>query len=401
MTRTRRFWAFLCVSLLFWFFANQTQIGWLYVVSAVLGGILLAAWWFNRNAITHITVARNLQVSDETPLHEGHPLTIHLQVSQHGRFPQTHLTIIESCPLVASDSAMQHLSMFIPMLSDELFFNYDITIYRRGLYQFAPVQLQSRAPFGFYQRKKEKTVPTTVLVYPELKTLKRFALLDEQPAAELTHIKAGIGSEVIGVRPYRAGDSPRHIHWRSVARRGQLVSKEFAQEIQPGVSLVLDRYLPLSPLPKTKHQPFEMAVKVMVSMAEYAMRRGYPVYLVADEQDMAVPRGALVWDTLMQYSARVSPQPEPHLTDVLNYQALQQFVAVIITWIDETLLEALYGLQHRGYRLFVIIHDVESFPIVSDHSIGTFVGALQQQGIAHCVIKHGDDWAQVISDYAD
>ena len=397
MKRTARFWSFLVASFLFWGFANQTQIGWLYVVSAILGGVLFAGWLLNRGTLKQVLVTRQLQRNLDDALHEGDDIRIRLTLNNKGQLPASHLALIETCPLAEPDSEQHALRMFIPTLHESLNFEYETPVYRRGLYNFPPIQMTSRAPFGFYERRGEQVVETSVLVYPELRKLSRLSLLDEQPAAELTNPKVGIGSEVIGVRPYRAGDSPRHIHWRSVARRGQLISKEFAQETQPGVSLVLDRYCPLDPFPDTKHQPFEIAVKSAVSTAEYAMRKGYPVYLAADNEGMAVPQGAIVWDALMQYTARVNPTQQNNLADVLNYQPMQQFVAIVMAWVDETIVETLLSMAHRGYNLLVIVPDPSSFPIESQQSADNLVSILERNGIAIRLIQHGQDWADIIS----
>lgn len=397
MRATARFWSFLATGFLFWIFANQTSVGWLYVIASLLGAVLIAAWFLNRSTLKQITGERLLKRNIEDDLHEGDELHIQLSLKNKGQLPASHLSLIETCPLTAPDSEEHQLAMFIPMLPHRIEFDYATTVHRRGLHHFPPMKIASRAPFGFFERKGEKSIQTSVLVYPELRKLSHLSLLDEQAAAELSNPKAGFGSEVIGVRPYRPGDSPRHIHWRTVARHGQLVSKEFAQETQPGITVVLDRYCPLNPVPDTKHQPFEMAIKAVVSIAEYAMRKGYPVHIVADSEGMAVPQGAIVRDALMQYSARVPISPKANLADVLNYQPMQQFVAIVMAWVDESVIETLLAMKHRGYNMLIIVPDPASYPIEADVSADQFVDILERNGIASRTIKHGADWAEVIS----
>ena len=397
MRPTARFWSFLATSFAFYFFANQTHIGWLYVVSALLAGTALSGWLLNRTALRRISGKRELSITQEDALHEGDEIGITLKLLNKGQIPSAHLHLLESCPLAAPDSEQSQIPMFIPLLNDELSFDYSTIVHRRGLHVFPKIKMTSRAPFGFSQKRGELSVDTSILVYPEVKKLHSLSLLDRQPAAELTNPRAGMGSEVIGVRAYRPGDSPRHIHWRSVARRGQLISKEFAEETQPGVTVVLDRYCPIVPFPETKYQPFEIAIKAAVSMAEYAMRLSYPVYIAADSENMAFPQGAIVWDALMQYMARVSSSPNANLTDILSYQPMQQFVAVAMAWPDDSVIEALMSLKHRGVNLFVTVPDPATYPIHSDVQAKNFAGALERAGITVCVIKHGDDWADMIS----
>lgn len=395
MKRTARFWSFLGAAGVFYFFANQTQVGWLYVVTALLCGVLLAAWFFNRGALKSLKALRQIEKASDD-LHEGDEVVISLQLNNEASLPRAHLALLETCPLAPPDSPEFEQRMFIPSLHESLRFEYKTIVHRRGLQIFPPLKLSSRAPFGFYERKNEYKLETPTLVYPELKRLSAFELLDKQPAAELTNPRAGLGTEVIGIRPYRPGDSPRHIHWRSVAKRGELISKEFAEEIQRGVTIVIDRYCPISPMPATKHQPFEMAIKCAVSMADYALQKRYPIYLAADNEGMAFPQGALVWDALMQYTARVTARDISKLADVLGYQPLQQFVAVALAWPDESLIESFVSLKQRGISVFVALPDPASFPIESEVSSEGMAAALERAGIAARVIKYGDDWADVL-----
>lgn len=392
---TGRFYSFLAAAFMFYFMANQTQIGWLYVVSALLGGILLTGFVLNRRSLKGISGKRTLSVKDDEPLHESDELTVTLQLENQSSIPAAHLHVQEQCPLAPPDSEEAKLPMFIPILSEAVKFDYSFTVYQRGVYHFPAIEMSSRTPFGFFKRKGQVDVPTSVLVYPEVRKMQHFSLLDRQPAAQLSNPRAGLGSEVIGVREYRPGDSPRHIHWRSVARRGQLISKEFAEEIQPGITIVLDRYAPVPA--NSKHTPFEMAIKCAVLMAEYAMRRHYPVYLAADNSDMAFPQGALVWDALMQYMARVEPCQTQNLSDVINFQPMQQFVAVALAWADESVLQTFIAMKHRGYNLFVALPDPASYPIDSPISAQGMKSALEQAGIEVAVISHGDDWAEKLS----
>ena len=46
---TSRSGVVLIGALVLYFFANQTQVGWLYVMCAVLAGTVLSAWWLSRS----------------------------------------------------------------------------------------------------------------------------------------------------------------------------------------------------------------------------------------------------------------------------------------------------------------------------------------------------------------
>ncbi|GAB4508996.1 MAG: DUF58 domain-containing protein [Anaerolineae bacterium] len=388
---TGRAYGFLIAAVLLYLFANQTQIGWLYVMAALLAGVLLAAWLLNRRALRGIRGSRTLNGQPYAEVDEGQTVDVCLRLN-HVRTAAVQFSLVETCPLAAPDSEQREQRLFIPVLpaGDGLPFNYQVEADRRGVYAFAPLALRSRAPFGLFSKHGQLTVETRALVLPEVRSLKSFRLLDRQLAAQVVYPRSGVGSEVIGVRPYRPGDSQRHIHWRSVARTGQLISREFAEETRPGLTLVLDRHYPADF--RSKHNPFEWAVKCAVSIGDYARQRGYPVYLLAETSDLPTPGGAVAWDSLLQYMARVTPQPQPSLAEVLSAGHLQSFVAVIIAWPDMAAVDALLMLRHRGYHVLPVLLNPASFPGLEHHT-ETLSAALHATGIDTAVVDYGTDWA--------
>lgn len=395
---TKKAVALLGLALVLYFFANQTQVGWLYVIAALLVGLVLTARYLNRRMLTDVQVEREVQT--ETPeLWEGELITISLKLSSSR--PSYQLMLQETCPVADPETDLHHQKLFFPQLSEASApVTYTTALYRRGLHTFPPVRLATRAPFGFFQQKKQVATPqTTLLVYPEIRPLNRLSLFEQRPSAQLSRQRVGLGNEVMGVRPYRMGDSPRHIHWRSVARTGNLVSKEFVDETQPGLAIVLDqtplanrlweeRYL------DNKHNPFETAVKIAASLGDYALERGYPLHLIGEN----APRGALAADMLWQYLARIEPNAERPFGEQLA-QINQTFLAVILPYPTETAVSQLLSLAQRGYALRVYLIDPPSFPNhdqtqspQQSNPIEKLSNQLNAHQIDTRVIRFGDDW---------
>lgn len=398
---TSRAASFLLAALALYFFANQTQIGWLYVMSALLAGTVLAAWWLGRNILRHITADRTVGqdgiLPNDAELYESDTVTVGLTLRNTGRASAALVRAAEHCPLMPSDAPS--LQLFIPSLpaNGSVRLDYEVIIDRRGLHEFPPLKLTTRTPFGFFQRKRTLPAPTRVLVYPELRRLRRLSLLDRQPAAQLTHPRAGLGTEIIGVRPFRSGDSPRHIHWRTVARTGQLASKEFADETQPGLTLALDLFAHPYSNSNSKHTPFEYAVKIVASIGDYALRRNYPVHLATDSSAWPAPSGAVTRIALLEYLARIQPVGENKLADVLNNRPAQTFVAVLLPWPDSTVVESLVALRHRGLEVLAVLLDPESFPS-GGPSARALADELSALGIESRLVKFGEDWADGLAD---
>ena len=403
---TSRSGVVLIGALVLYFFANQTQVGWLYVMCAVLAGTVLAAWWLSRSTLRMVSGERSLSEREE--IYEGDEMQIAFTLKA-GKSSSAQVSLTERCPLAEPYSPTSAIKLYVPSLPAKgaVRFDYAVSVYKRGVYEFPPLELVSSAPFGFVKKRRVIDVSSPVLVYPEVKPLSRFDLLDRQFAPQVTRPTAGIGYEVMGLRPYRPGDSPRHIHWRTVARTGQLVSKEFADETQPGVTLALDLFRhPYAPS-ETKHTPFEWAVKLAVSIGDYANRRGYPLTLATNDENLPAPNGAISWYSLLQYLARVQPVGGVRLAQALAGVPLQAFVIAVLTYPDAGMVAALRELHFHKMRVLAVLVDGESFPNAGAQSraplqsAANLAGELEASGIETRLIKFGEDWvSQLQEDHA-
>lgn len=148
--------------------------------------------------------------------------------------------------------------------------------HRRGVFTAGPIVLRSGAPFGFVTSSKRIEVPTAITIVPRYVELRSFPILEPSSSpSDVLHERArtGAGQEYLGVREYRPGDPPRAVHWRSTARVGRLVVREFEEEVQTRVTLVVaGADAGVSP-----DSAFEVLVSAAASIAIYALMTGHPV----------------------------------------------------------------------------------------------------------------------------
>lgn len=120
-----------------------------------------------------------------------------------------------------------------------------IVLPRRGWYEFAPLLAVSTYPFGLWQRSVVIGPASRVLLLPRPGKIQRERLRHQlrgiDPGGERVH-RYGLRHDAAqadfhGLRPFRPGDSPRWIHWRTSARRGEIMVREF--EDTPGDDLVV------------------------------------------------------------------------------------------------------------------------------------------------------------------
>lgn len=115
---------------------------------------------------------------------------------------------------------------------------------QRGYLELSKLELRGSYPFGLVQKRIWAEEKETVLVLPKLGLSRpglmegfvaRLSTLDDTGSIARYHPMAQ--EEFHGLRVYRPGDSPRAIHWRTSARRGELMVREL--EDFPGDDLLL------------------------------------------------------------------------------------------------------------------------------------------------------------------
>lgn len=98
---------------------------------------------------------------------------------------------------------------------------------RRGRIEAGPVTVVARDPLGLFRVRCAANVPGTCETVPPSPDLRLEPLLGSAAGGE-SSVRAGHGTEVVGVREHEQGDPLRHVHWKLTARHGELVVRELA-----------------------------------------------------------------------------------------------------------------------------------------------------------------------------
>src|SRR5262249_28332690 len=129
-------------------------------------------------------------------------------------------------------------------------------------------------PFGLVRRRIEVGPGREVLVLPRLGWVHRGRLRNylrggaPEDGAIRRHRPQrdpSAQAEFHGLRAWRTGDSPRSIHWRTPARRGELMVREYEDVPSDNLLLVLDPSLPARP---GGADLFEQAVSLAATRAD-------------------------------------------------------------------------------------------------------------------------------------
>ncbi|MCC7412961.1 MAG: DUF58 domain-containing protein [Gammaproteobacteria bacterium] len=135
---------------------------------------------------------------------------------------------------------------------------------RRGYVHFEATWVLRPDPLGLVNACVRHAGPETLLVLPRryaAPPVRHPGRRRYQPGGEALASSVGESQEFAGLREYRPGDPMRHIHWRSWARLGKPVVKEFHDEFFDRNALVLDTFAPSGGV------CFEEAVSLAASFA--------------------------------------------------------------------------------------------------------------------------------------
>ena len=147
------------------------------------------------------------------------------------------------------------------------------TFPKRGRVALAPLTVWSAFPFGFLRYERVEEQRDSLIVLPAVgwadadglrRWVLRMAGTEGRSRKVLRRVTTDL-AELRGVRPYRSGDSIRSIHWRSSARRRELMVREYDAAPSPELLLVVEPWLPANPTPQS-HENLEAALSLAATV---------------------------------------------------------------------------------------------------------------------------------------
>ena len=116
---------------------------------------------------------------------------------------------------------------------------------RRGNQHFQGVTVARADPLGLVRGLSRLDAPANVLVLPRRYALPPITLPGSrryQPGGVALAASIGNSEEFVGLRDYRPGDPLQRIHWKSYARAGEPVVREYQDEYFERHALILDTF---------------------------------------------------------------------------------------------------------------------------------------------------------------
>jgi uncharacterized protein (DUF58 family) len=269
---TARGWQAICFgafSLITAWLIGTTQ---LYQLAYALVGLLLVA------LVLGLIFSRGLRYARRVPTGErlvaGRPSRVETVVFNASRARSSGMEVVDHLP-------EQRLFVRSPVEGKgELAVWEQVLFASRGLYKLGPAEIRTTDPFGLLRFVRRFEARTEVVVYPEVFSLHGFPVRGRGTEAGSWDSFARRGDEFSDLREYRHGDDRRHIHWKSVARTGELIVKEFAQEAPQRQAVVLDLYRRAG----IRVPEIEDAVSAAGSVLRHLIQEGLPFRLLCTDR---------------------------------------------------------------------------------------------------------------------
>ena len=236
---------------------------------------------------------------------------------------------------------------------------------RRGNQHFEGVTLARADPLGLVRAVSRFDAPANLLVLPRRYSMPPVALPGSrryQPGGVSQAASVGDSEEFVGLRDYRPGDPLQRIHWKSFARTGEPVVREYQDEYFERHALILDTFGG-----SAEAAAFEDAVSIASSLAYTVNTQECLLDLMfigVESHVYTAGRGQMSTGGLLEVLAGVqltAAQPFRKLHDAVTAKRgqLTGSVCVLLKWDDER-RAFVRALRELGVPLLVIVVTQES-----------------------------------------
>jgi uncharacterized protein (DUF58 family) len=277
------------------------------------------------------------------------------------------------------------------------------TLSRRGVYDVGPLSVSSGDPFGLFRATRRQGEPSSIIVYPPFVDLPHFTvppanLPGEGRFRKRTHY---VTPNASGVRDYVTGDSFNRIHWRSTARTGKLMVKNFELDPASDIWIVLDLQRGVQ-AGSGDESTEEYAVKIAASVARHFLNQNRNVGLMLYSERLEIidaERGGQQITRILESLAVARAISEVRAGDLLNVEGRRfgrhTTLVVITPSVDEHWVLSLLQLTGRGVKGAAVLIEPSTFG-GSGNALHV-VGSLAAADIWTYLVKQGENLSTALA----
>jgi uncharacterized protein (DUF58 family) len=297
----------------------------------LLAGMMIGPFIFNWRLVK--LTLRDIDFERQLPVRTfaGDPLVVTLTAHNHRtRLPSWALVFEDALRLEDAPGRENRMRVrrVLPYVGagQSAGIEYRVLLTRRGRYRFGPLRISTRFPLGMVRSTVVYGRPQEMVVCPRLGRLTRnwLQVVDtRREGRQAARQRQGfLEGDYYGLREWRTGDSQRWIHWRTSAKLGELAVRQFEDQRNNDLAIVLDLWQPDSPTEAERVQT-EIALSFLATAIADICRRGGSNMLVGvagrDTHYWNGSASTLLAAEILECLAEVQPGEGHHI-----YEALEQ-----------------------------------------------------------------------------
>lgn len=290
---TREGWIFSAVTLCMGLIAINTGHNLFYLVFALLLSAVIVSGLLSERVLSGIEVRRRLPPEATARV----PFAVIVEVRNPHPSKTSYSLKISDAGDFLPRRALGRLLSLGP--GEAKSFPYLAQVGKRGPHRFGQIHVVSRFPFGLFEKVRLIPMEELFVAYPGIKEVPALhALASERERSGSK--KWRWGEEIRGLRPAVAEDDHRLIHWGTSARMGQLMVKEFVEEVSHPRAIFFDNR-------GTEGEEFEAAVEVAATLLRMLASRRAPFCFCTWEEHFQPAASGQETTAALRHLALIAP----------------------------------------------------------------------------------------------
>ena len=309
-----------------------------------LGGLLLIAASFSLLSFTTSSAIADIEIQrtvDRDRVFMGDYLTVNVKIKNKSNSAIANLLVSDVIPdsfnMVLGDN---YAHVYLPPKGTKEF-TYIVECPYRGVYVLGPTFVTVRDRAGFFKEEKSFENLTEIIVYPSYDDVKKLEILQRAYGGLIYgphRVKQrGSGYDFWGIRRYVIGDHVKFIDWKSSARTGRLMVREYEAEKNLKLYILLDASKSMG-FGTERMTKLDFATRAAVLLAYLANRfqDSFGLVVYSDEvlSFLEAKKGKKHFLRMLEDLARASPKGASDLAKAMQYLIRRErraSVAIIIT----------------------------------------------------------------------
>jgi hypothetical protein len=202
----------------------------------------------------------------------GETITLPVFIRNRSRLTRQSFVIREK--LLFTENKYGNISVEALKPGETRLVNREFNAVKRGSYKLEKIHIVGGDPAGLFRRVRTFRIPEEITVYPEMQNVTWMPLFIKNKIQASTTGRpigiSGIGEEFFGVREYRRSDSMRFVDWKSTARQGKLMVREFEAHSSLTLAILLDGEKKKAGFFNPWKNNYEFLIKTAASICNYA-----------------------------------------------------------------------------------------------------------------------------------